>query len=104
MPEKLEIDFYDLKEIIENLVKKADEGKDEKDYSAFNLLITRESNGYVIDGVSNTGGRWRKVIEDDEGDELESGESLLWEVMEYFGFGKGKHDRERIMVVRKKQE
>jgi len=35
---------------------------------------------------------------------LKSGESLLWAVMEYFGFGGSKHDRERIMVVRKKQE
>ena len=104
MPEKLEVDFSDLKKVIENLIKRAEEGKDDKDYWAFNLIITREGNGYVLDGVSDSGGRLRTVIEDDEVDELKSGESLLWAVMEYFGFGGSKHDRERIMVVRKKQE
>ena len=103
MPEKLEVDFSDLKEVLENLVKRVDAGKDEKDW-AFNLIITRESNGYVLDGLSDSWGRTRTVIEDDEVDELKSGESLLWEVMEYFGFGGSKHDRERIMVVREKQK
>ena len=101
---KLEVDFSDLKEVIENLIKKADEGKDDKDYWAFNLIITREGNGYVLDGVSDTGGRVRTVIEDDEVDELKSGESLLWEVMSYFNFGGSKHDAERIRVVRESQE
>jgi len=104
--EKLEVDFSDLKEVIENLIKKADEGKDEKDYWAFNLIITRESNGYVIDGVSDIGSkpssRVRTVIEDDEEDELKSGESLLWAVMEYFGFGGSRHDKIRIKITREK--
>ena len=99
MPEKLEVDFSDLKEVLESLLN----WKREKDW-AFNLIITRESNGYALDGVSDTGGRTRTVIEDDEVDELKSGESLLWAVMEYFNFQGSKHDAERIRVVREKQE
>lgn len=104
MSEKLEVDFSDLKKVIENLIKKADEGKDDKDYWAFNLIITREGNGYVLDGVSDSGGRLRTVIEDDEVDELKSGESLLWEVMSYFGFGGSKHDAERLFIQRQRNE
>lgn len=96
---KLEVDFSDLKEIFERLVKE----KDEKDRK-WDLTITRETNGYVLDGFFNSDVRSKEVIEDYEVDELKSGESLLWTVMEYFGFGGSKHDKERIMIVRKKQK
>jgi len=103
MQKKFEVDFSDLKEIIENLIRGDEKEKDEKE-CVFDLIITRESNGYVLDGVSDSGGRVRTVVEDDDVDELKSGESLLWTIMEYFNFGGSKHDKERIRVVREKQE
>jgi len=103
MSDKLEVDFSDLKEIIENLIRGVEKEKDEKE-CVFDLIITRESNGYILNGISDSGSRMRTVIEDDEGDELKSGESLLWEVMDYFNFGGSKYDKERIKIIREKQK
>lgn len=95
--EKLEVDFSDLKGVLESLVN----WKREKDLT-FNLTITRESNGYVLDGAYGLGSRGRTVIEDDEMDGLKSHEHLLLEVMEYFGFQGSRHDKERIKIIREK--
>lgn len=73
------------------------------------LEITRGQNGYRLgyyEDIGEGGARvWQEeYIEDDEGDELKSGEELLWQVMNYFGFGGSKHDPERIRIIREKRE
>lgn len=76
------------------------------------LTITRLDNGYLLkdtghnDELEEVPKEW--VIEDcdeyDRGDDsLKSGETLLWEVMEFFGFGGSKNDPERLRIVREKQ-
>ncbi len=65
------------------------------------LKITRLDNGYLLRGEPE-GDEW--VIENDEKDELESHESLLREVMNYFNFGGSKHDKIRLSVTRVKQK
>ena len=73
------------------------------------LEITRGDNGYKLkwQEQDNEEGQYslhEEYIEDLEEDELKSGESLLWWVMEYFGFGGSKHDVERIGIIREKKE
>lgn len=69
------------------------------------LKITRTDNGYLLEGLlRDTGIPSKRVIEDDEKDELKSHEILLWEVMEYFSFGGSKHDKERLKIIRHKNE
>jgi len=76
------------------------------------LKITRASNGYVLswdeelnDAQPNYPLSETKymVIESSEGDELKDHETLLWEVMEFFGFGGSKHDEERLRIIREKR-
>lgn len=62
----------------------------------FGLYTERVSDGYMIEGSGDE----IVVVADDDGDELESGERLLWEVMEYFGLYGSKHDAERLRIVR----
>lgn len=70
----------------------------------WSLEITRGQNGYKLkyadeieeDGISNR----EEYIQDDDTDELKSGEELLWWVIEYFGFGGSKHDKERLRIIR----
>jgi hypothetical protein len=67
------------------------------------LTISRASNGYVVqwheDGFSQI-----EVIEGSETDALKDGESLLWLIMDHYGFGGSKHDAERIRIVRVKRD
>jgi len=77
--------------------------EEEKDKDWY-LKITRVLNGYVLEGDSGEDFIQKTVIEDKEEDELSSHEKLLWEVMEYFNLGGTKHDKERIKVVREKNE
>ena len=61
------------------------------------LDITRGENGYKL-------GHWEEIedgyemgwreeyIQDDEQDELKSGEELLWRIVEYFGLGGSKSE------------
>lgn len=65
----------------------------------WSLHISRVENGYVL----ATNDTW-EVIEDDDKDELKSGEELLWYVMEYFSFYGSKHDPERLKVIRQKNK
>jgi hypothetical protein len=62
------------------------------------LRISKVSNGYILTSTD-----MQEVIEDDDKDELKSGEELLWKVMEYFNFYGSKHDPERLRVIREKQ-
>lgn len=69
------------------------------------LTIRRADNGYVLtwpddpleDGTLVSG---CDVIEDAEGDELKSGEALLWWVIDYFGLFGSRYDKERLRAVR----
>ena len=74
----------------------------------WSLEIIRVDNGYILTAPDYDGlGMAEWVIEDGEDTagliNLTSGENLLWEVMEYFGFGGSKHDGERIRIVREGQ-
>jgi hypothetical protein len=75
----------------------------EEDWS---LRIERASDGYILKGIAADGSdsTIKKVIEDDEEDELRSHEKLLWAVMEYFNFQGTKHDKKRLFIVRNKQK
>lgn len=64
------------------------------------LKITRVLNGYYLENQDKQA--W--VIEDDENDELKSGQNLLWGIMNQFSLDGSKHDAERLRVVREKQE
>lgn len=102
---KLEVDFSDLKKVLEDLEKGIKKkGKKEKDDWEWDLKIARVSNAYVLDGIADTGNRKKLVIKDDDMDELKSHQRLLWEVMDYFGFGGTKHDKERIKIIREEQK
>ena len=69
------------------------------------LKITKVNNGYTLEGTfGNDEEPSVDVIEEDEVDELVSGEGLLWSVMDYFNFGGSKHDKERIRVIRETNE
>ena len=93
---KLQIDFSDLKKLIEKLFKKAEEDKE-----AWELNIRSEPSCYVlrgnIDGVNQT---W--TIEEDENDDLKMQERLLWEVIDFFNMRGTRYDKERITIVRKR--
>ena len=68
------------------------------------LLILRVDNGYILVGrPGESESNHPTVIEEDPQDELKDGESLLFEVMNYFNFGGTKHDKERLKIVREKQ-
>ena len=72
------------------------------------LDITRGDNGYKLGWWDETddGERiWHEeYIEDDEADELKSGENLLWRIGDYFAILGSKHDAERLRIVRVKRE
>jgi hypothetical protein len=78
----------------------------------FSLKIERVNNGYILympDYIEDEHGEIveiinKRIIQDDDVDELKSYEELLWNVMEYFGFGGSKHDLERIRIIREKKE
>lgn len=68
------------------------------------LRIVRVQNGYILEGTTDGDGfPMTSVIEDDDEDELSSGERLLWEVMDYFSLVGSKYDKERLRVVRRKR-
>jgi len=65
------------------------------------LVILKVTNGYVVKGNDPVSRESTShVIEESAKDELLSGESLLWYVMEYFRFSGTKHDKERLRIVR----
>ena len=81
--------------------------------SDYSLTITRASNGYILswdEEIETTDENHPCVetqewlIESSEGDELNEHERLLWEVMDFFGFGGSKHDAERLRIIREKKD
>jgi hypothetical protein len=72
------------------------------------VTIERGDNGYLMgfeeEWEDGTPRKIFEVIQDDEVDELKSGEELLWWIMDYFGFGGSKHDAERLRIVRVKRD
>lgn len=74
----------------------------------WSVEISRGENGYKcgywVDTEDDQWERKEEYIQDDEVDELKSGEELLWWVLEYFSLGGSKHDPERIRIIREKGE
>ena len=69
------------------------------------LVIRWALNGYVLEGrFGDRNFTENLVIEENEKDDLEHHQKLLWEVMEYFGFQGSKHDPERLRVTREKKD
>ena len=69
------------------------------------LSIEMVSNGYVLSFHDPEHECKRiEVIEESEYDALKAGETLLWWLMDFYGFGGSKHDAERLRIVRLKRE
>jgi hypothetical protein len=68
------------------------------------LKISRGENGYLLEHDDEyDDGEPRKafdVIQDDELDDLASGERLLYWVMSHFDFGGSKFDKKRLAIKR----
>ncbi len=93
--EAIKVDFSDLKNVLDDLMARV-----KKDDNEWKLTIVREQDCYILEGTAE--GKW--AIEDDERDELKSHERLLWEVMDYFGFGGSKHDALRLRISRENRD
>lgn len=67
------------------------------------LQIMRGDNGFKLDwwleddngDIGHT-----EVIQDDEDDEMKSGEQLLWFVIDHFNLGGSKFDKKRLAIKR----
>jgi hypothetical protein len=75
---------------------------------SWSIEITRGENGYKLSYREDVDDErywvWKEeYIQDDDVDELKSGEELLWWLVEYFSLGGSKHDPERIRIVREKK-
>ncbi len=68
------------------------------------LSVIKVSNGYILYKHNEEGAADTIVLEDDDKDDLSSGENLLWEIMEYFNFSGSKHDKERLRIKREPGE
>ena len=76
---------------------------------SYNINVEKVQNGYLLswkEEYNDTGKEFTvsEVIQDDDADELKSGEELLWRLMEYFGLRGSKHDSERLSIERTKYE
>lgn len=72
----------------------------------YELTIQRLKNGYLLHtkvGDEHEVESDSFVIEEEE-DPLEAPQDLLWEVMDFFGPFDSKHDPERLVVKREKNE
>ncbi len=72
--------------------------------SDWGMEIIRVGNGYKLRMAGDAELIMEAVVEDAEDDELKAGEELLWTVMEHFGFGGSRHDKERITITREPGE
>lgn len=70
------------------------------------LTIRHVTNGFILQWKDELeSGRLlpkSEIIQDDDYDEIKSGEELLWFILNYFGLGGSRYDRERLWVVRKR--
>lgn len=64
--------------------------------SDLGIKIVRTYNGFII---KDNNGKIA-VIEDNDNDELSSGENLLWEIINFFGLMGSRYDEERLSVIR----
>lgn len=72
---------------------------------SYKLIIEKTTNGYILTEPKDEETDERKIIiEDNDKDELESAEKLLWKVLNYFDFYGSKHDSERIRIIREKNK
>jgi hypothetical protein len=71
--------------------------------SVFLATVTRVSNGYKVYIPRDDGDEEDKelVFGDIEEDSLFSFESVLWELIDYFGMMGSRYDKERLVVTRK---
>jgi hypothetical protein len=71
----------------------------------WSITIEKTGTGYILDTPEPTdelGKCW--VREDNENDELQAIERVLWDILTYFGHYGSKHDSERIRIVREKSK
>jgi len=72
----------------------------------WSVTINRAGNGFRMnwreEGEDGMTLHQEEVIQDNEQDELKSGESLLWFVMNYFDLGGSRHDKQRLHVIRRR--
>ena len=69
------------------------------------ITIEKVGSGYILEVPEpndELGKKW--VREEDDQDELKAIETVLWDILNYFGHGGSKHDDERIRIVREKRE
>lgn len=65
------------------------------------LIITKSSNGYILEGKFNNSDIVTKFVieeEDTELGELEAMEKLLYEIKDYFGIYFSKHNKKNIVI------
>ena len=77
---KMEVDFSDVKRVIEQLAQKLSDERDK-----WELHISKEANCYLLTGKPgdyNHTITWS--IEEDERDELKADKRLIYEIMDYF--------------------
>ena len=76
---------------------------------SYEIKVRRTMNGFVLSWSDECADDTTKtfvqeeVVEDDDQDELKSGEEMLWKLIEYFGLSGSKHDKERLRITREKQ-
>ena len=78
----------------------------------YTLEIKRVSDGFIIrhrnegfEDYEETPGvvpTIESVVSDSDLDELSSGQELLWRVMDYFGLGGDRYDKERLTITRER--
>ena len=65
------------------------------------LRIRKAENGFILESDIDEGlGVTEMLLEDDENDELKSGESLLWQVIEFFGLRTSRYAKEVLTITR----
>ena len=77
----------------------------ERKDNMFQLTIVKADNGFVLRYFNEEMNEDRFVSVEDppDGNEVETAEKMLWEVIEFFGLQGSKHDPERIKVTREKK-
>ena len=74
-----------------------------EDQDKWFMEIERVHNGYVVRYLvhSEGGSFWEtNVLEGNEKDELANHESLLYLIMDFFNFGGGRYDAQRLRIKR----
>jgi len=80
----------------------------EEEREVFGVEIRRVENGFIVKALMEN----REMVFEDsmeemmgtEDEPLNAIESVLWFIIEYFGYGGSKYSRERLMIIRKRGE